>query len=198
MTLSLPAPAFGWFQRLSARERTLALLVAGTVFVIVNLFVLSFLIGSFGENRRLYTQQSQELKLQSLFAQEQPMWKQRMDWLKIRQPALANRSRAGTELLDQVQGAGRVNQVIITNPQIKPLAINPGGGKDPASRDYQAVSVEFETESDWGALIGFAQALQKPEAFLVFDLATLRSDPGNAARIKGTFRVSKWYAPASK
>ena len=198
MALSLPVPTFGFYQRLSARERMLTLLVGATVFVVINLILLSMLIGSFGENRRLYAQQSQELKIQSLFAGELPMWKQRMDWLKARQPALTNRSRAGTELLEQVQGAARVSKVIITNPQIKPPPVTPGGGKDLTGRDYQAVSVEFDTESDWGALIGFAQTLQKPEAFLVFDLATLRSDPGNAEQIKGQFRVSKWYAPASK
>ena len=197
MTLSIPSlPRFEFYQRLSPRERTLTLLVAGTAFLLGNVLVLSLLIGGFREGRRAYSEKSQDLRLQEIFAREQPMWAQRISWLKTRQPPLSNRDRAGTELLVQVQGAARASGVIITNPQIKPPPINPAGGKEPGSHDYQAVSVEIDTESDWDGMIGFLQALQRPEGFIVFDLATLRSDPGNATRMKGQFRISKWYAPS--
>ena len=198
MTLPVQLPSFEFYQRLSPRERVLTLLVGGTVFVLVNLFVLSSLLGAFRGVNRQYAEKSQELELQNIFAREQPMWAQRMTWLKGKQPPLANRDRAGTELLDQVQGAARRAGVIITNPQIKPAPINVSGTKDPNSHDYQSVSVEITTDGDWPDLTHFIQTLQRPEAFLVFDTATLRSDPANAIRMKGQFRISKWYAPASK
>ena len=48
------------------------------------------------------------LRLQKIFAQEQPMWAQRMAWLKTRQPAVVDRARAGPQLLELVQGVARV------------------------------------------------------------------------------------------
>ncbi len=185
MALPIQLPSFAFYERLSPRERLLTLIVGGAVFFVVNVIVLSMLLKSFGQGRRDYAEKAQQVKLQQIFAGEEPMWKQRMGWIKTKQPPLANRDRAGTELLDQVQGAARNNQVILTNPQIKPALLNTAGTKEPGSRDYQSVSVEVDTESDWGGLVRFVQTLQKPEAFVVFDLATLRSDPGNASRMKG-------------
>ena len=198
MALPIQLPSFAFYERLSPRERVLTLIVGGAVFIVLNIVVLSMLLKSFSQGRRDYAEKAQQVKLQQIFASEEPMWKQRMGWVKTKQPPLANRDRAGTELLDQVQGVARNNQVILTNPQIKPAPLNTTGSKEPGSRDYQSVSVEVDTESDWGALVRFVQTLQKPEAFVVFDLATLRSDPGNATRMKGQFRISKWYAPAGK
>ena len=68
----------------------------------------------------------------------------------------------------------------------------------PGSHDYQAVSVEVDTESDWAESRPFRPDVAKAGGFVVFDLATLRSDPGNASRMKGQFRISKWYAPTGK
>lgn len=198
MAAAIPIPSFDFYRRLSPRERVLVLLVGGAVLVLVNIVVLSLLLNGFRTGRRLYAEKSQDLRLQNIYAQEQPMWAQRMAWVKTRQPAVVDRARAGPQLLELVQGVARTAGVILTNPQIKPQAANPGGEKPVGARDYQAVTVEVDTESDWGALVHFIQTLQRPEAFVVFDLATLRSDPGDAARMKGKFSISKWYAPASK
>ncbi len=199
MALSIPMPSFAFYQRLSPRERVLSLLVGGAVFIVANMIVLSVLLGGFRENRKDYADKSQDMRVQEIFAREQPTWAQRMAWLKTKQPPLLNRDRAGTELFDQVQGAARVSAVLLTNPRIVPQAANLAGVKEVGGHDYQAVSVEVDTESDWASLVRFFQVIQqRPENFLVFDLATLRTDPGNAARMKGEFRISKWYAPASK
>ena len=197
MELPFPFPSFEFYQRLSMRERVLSLIVGGALFFIANLILLSMLLGGFRESRREYVEKARDVRLQEIFAREQPMWAQRMSWLKTKQPPLANRDRAGTELLDVVQGAARASSVLITNPRIVPQAMNVGGLKDAAAHDYQPVSVEVDTESDWSAVVHFIENIQqRPEAFLVFDLATLRTDPGNAARMKGQFRISKWYAGA--
>ena len=198
MALPIQMPSFAFYERLSPRERLLSLIVGGAVFVVMNIIVFTMLLKSFAQGRRDYAEKAQQVKLQQIFAGEEPMWRQRMGWVKTKQPPLANRDRAGTELLDQVQNAARVNQVILTNPQIKPALLNTAGMKEPGSRDYQSVSVEVSTESDWGGLVRFIQSLQKPEAFVVFDLATLNTDPGNASRMKGRFQISKWYAPTGK
>ena len=199
MALPFSLPTFEFYQRLNPRERVLALTVAGAVFVVLNLIALSTLLRSFRETRAAYAERSQEYRFQEILAREAPMWTQRMAWLKGRQPALLDRAHAGNELLDQeVKGAARTSQLVLTNPQILPALLYQSGAKDPHNHDYQQVSVVVETEGDWAGTVHFIQSLQRPEAFVVFDLATLRSDPGNASRMRGKFQISKWYAPASK
>ena len=62
----------------------------------------------------------------------------------------------------------------------------------------QTVSVEGDTQGDWGETVRFLAEVQKPENFLVFDLASLRTSPTDARLMKCHFLVSKWYAPAPK
>jgi hypothetical protein len=185
---------FAFYQRLSPRERLLSLVVAGTVFVLVNLFAVSTLGSAFGTLRHDGAEAASDLQVQRLLASDQPKVAQRMDWLRKKQPVLVSRDRAGAALNDQVQQIARVGAVIVTNPRIRPPA--PASEDDrTATPSYQAVSVEIETQSDWAGIKKFIQAVQQPENFLVFDLATLRSDTDPAV-IRGRFQISKWYAAA--
>ena len=195
--MRLRLPSFEFYHRLSARERTLSLLVVGALLLVVNLVAISTLLRSSRDLRAQIVDKTQELRVQSMYAQEQPMWKTRTDWLKRIQPALSNRDRAGTDLEGEVQAAARVNRVVLTNPQI--MALQPVvAGERVVQPEYQTVSVSVETQSDWSALVQFIAALQRPEGFLVFDRATLRSDPSDPLRMKGAFTVSKWYASGAK
>jgi hypothetical protein len=185
---------FAFYQRLSARERVLSLAVAGTIFVLANLFAVSTLGGAFASLRHDCAEEAGDLQVQRLLASDQPKVAQRMEWLRQKQPVLVSRDRAGTALFDQIQQFARLGGVIVTNPRIRPPA--PASEDDrTAAPSYQAVSVEIETQSDWAGIKKFIQAVQQPENFLVFDLATLRSDT-DPAIIRGRFQISKWYAVA--
>ena len=112
---------------------------------------------------------------------------------------LTNRDRAGTALYEQIQGFARARQVVVSALQIKPAATVPGGGPAEGSGDApQIVSVEGDTQGDWKETVRFLAEVQKPENFLVFDLATLRTSPGDAKQLRCHFLISKWYAPAAK
>ena len=190
-------PTFEFYYRMSARERALSLMIFGALLLIANLVAISMLLRSTRDARAQIADKSQELHVQNLYAQEQPMWKQRSDWLKTKQPVLANRDRAGTDLLSEIQAAARINRVSLSTFQIVPLppAIL---GERVAKPEYQTVSLTIETQSDWAAIVNFLALLQRPEGFLVFDKATLRSDPADPLRMKGAFTISKWYAPGGK
>ena len=190
-------PSFEFYQRISLRERVLSLIVAGALLLVANLVALSTLLRSSRDLRAQIAEKSQELHVQTLYAQEQPMWKQRMDWLGTRQPVLANRDRAGTDLLGEVQTAARVNRVILTTFQITPPPPPLVGGQV-TKPEYQAVAVSIGTQSDWYSLVQFLASLQRPEGFLVFDKATLRNDPSDPQRMTGSFSIAKWYAPGRK
>ena len=190
-------PSFEFYQRMSARERFLTLIVGGSLLFIVNLVAISVLLRSSRELRTQIADKSQELSVQQMYAREQPMWKQRTDWLKAKQPIMVNPDRAGSDLLNEVQAEAKNNRVMLTTFQITPRPPVIVGDRAPKPQ-YQTASVSIETQSDWAAMVQFLAALQRPEGFLVLERATLRSDPNDPQRIKGGFGVSKWYAPGAK
>ena len=190
-------PTFEFYQRMSPRERRLSLIVAGAVLLVANLIAISTLLRSSSDLRAQIATKTQELHVQSLYAQEQPMWKRRTDWLGTKQPSLINRDRAGTDLLGEIQAAARVNHVVMNTFQITPLTPVVAGERV-ARPEFQVVSVSAETQSDWFSLVQFLAALQRPEGFLVFDRVTLRSDPNDPQQMKAAFNVSKWYAAGTK
>ena len=192
--MRLPSLSLAWFHRLSRRERVLALAVAGTVFIIVNLLAIRFLLDAYSSLTNRYAEGRRNLLLLRALADEQGTWTQRNDWLKTTQPVLTNRDRAGTALYEQLQGIARARQVIVSSLQIKPPVTGPAPGGDAP----QVVSVEGDTQGDWRETVRFLAEVQKPENFLVFDLASLRTSPTDVRMMKCHFQVSKWYAPAAK
>ena len=193
--MSLPSISLAWFHRLSRRERVLTGLVGGAVFVILNLAALRFLLGAYTDLSSRYAEDRRTLLLLRALAGERDTWTQRNDWLKATQPVLANRDRAGTALYEQLQGIARTQQVIVSSLQIKP----PGTVTAPVKGDApQVVSVEGDTQGDWRETVRFLAEIQKPENFLVFDQASLRTNPTDARQMRCHFLVSKWYAPAAK
>ena len=197
--MRLPLLAFGWFHRLTRRERVLTLAVAGTAFVILNLLAIHFLLDAYTGLTRRYAEDQADLRRLRALASQQEMWNQRNGWLKSTQPILVNRDRAGTALYEQVQSLARAKQIMVTALKIQPAAAVPAGtvarGGDDAP---QVVSVDAETQGDWRETVHFLSEIQKPENFLVFDLASLRSNPSDAKQMRCHFVISKWYAPAGK
>lgn len=197
----MPFPSFSlaWFHRLSRRERVLTLIVAGTVFVILNLLAINFLLNAYAGLTRQYAEdQGNLLRLKALAAQ-QPTWSQREEWLKATRPVLINRDRAGTALYEQIQNLARSKQVMLNSLQIRPAATVAVGATPKEAGDApQAVSVDAETQGDWKETVHFLTEIQKPENFLVFELASLHSNPSDPKQMKCRFVISKWYAPVGK
>ena len=194
--MRLPNLPLAWFHRLTRRERVLTLLVAGAVFIIVNLLAIRFLLDSYSALTDHYAEDHRNLLLLRALAEQQGTWTQRSDWLKATQPVLTNRDRAGTALYEQLQGIARNKQVIVNSLQIKPSVTTPGVA---VSEDApQAVSVEGDTQGDWREMVRFLAEVQRPDNFLVFDTASLRTAPTDVHLLKCHFQVSKWYAPAAK
>ena len=192
--MRLPSFSLAWFHRLSPRERLLTLLVGGAVFLIANLVAIRFLLSAYTDLNQQNSEARRNVLLLRALADQQSTWTQRNDWLKATQPVLTNRDRAGTALYEQLQGIARARQVIVNSLQIKPPVTGPAPGGDAP----QVVSVEGDTQGDWPETVRFLAEVQKPENFLVFDLASLRTSPTDARMMKCHFQVSKWYAPAVK
>lgn len=183
--------------RLSSRERRLALLTAGVVFVLGNILLLSYLLGARRELSNTLGAKKLAARNADLLRQEAPTWTGRDAWAKAHQPKLTvSPQAAGGQLLVQVQKLAAERRVLLDAAQIVPPE-NPNA-PGAAGRPYQPVAVVFNARGDWGAMVGFLAALQAdPEGFLVPENLSLRSDKNNPAILSAEgVRVARWFAPA--
>jgi Tfp pilus assembly protein PilO len=171
---------------MSKRERVLAFLVGGTVFLLLNLFLLTAIARKQTSLRNeLSTRRNDWASIQQLLA-ERDLWKQRDAWLDSKQPKLTNETTDYVQLLDQLRDLAKQHDITLENPT---------AGSPEKTQWYHSVSVNMETRSSWQSLIAFLQAVQTPERFMVFESANIQIDGEDATKMHGTFKIARWYAP---
>ena len=177
-----------WYERMSGRERLLAWIVAGTVFLLLNVFLWSWLLGAI---RRAHTDLASRRAAraqQTVYARERSLWEKRDQWLRQHQPIMKSAAEAST-LLDQVkQIAGKYN-ILVENPAI---------GSGETTPYHQTVFASIETKCPWPALVHFLYDLQQPESFLVFETVNQAVDTGDPTLMHGKFKIARWFAPAQR
>lgn len=179
--MTLPA----WYHRMNRRERLLASGVAGVIFILINLFIVSGLLDAIkGAHARLAEQRSAR-KAQDVFLKETGMWEKRQAWLKKHQPASRGPEEA-SKLLDRIKQVAAKREILISNPAI---------GTGDATPNYQSVYASIETQSPWPPLVRFLYDIQKPEDFIVFEDVNLAIDGTDKTVMKGRFKIAKWFAP---
>jgi hypothetical protein len=177
--------------RLSVRERKLLFLAAGAVFLVLNLLVVRGLVRSIADLRAQWTNRSMAATAASALVSQSARWSQRDAWIQEKQPAIsAGRDRASIDLLNDLETLTRNNGLLLDAPPV----INPGE-KTPADAAFQAVSVSIDTKGTWAAVARFLHTIQQPDRFIVFESATVQTDPNDNNLLRGKFRIAKWYKP---
>ncbi|MEO5855525.1 MAG: GspMb/PilO family protein [Chthoniobacterales bacterium] len=170
---------------MNSRERVLAMIVGGTVFLLLNVFLWSSLLGTLSRTRTELAERRTMRKQQSVFLQERPMWEKRAEWLKQKQPTLQSPQEASS-LLDQVKQIAAKHNVLLESPQI---------GSGDSTPNYQAVFASVETKSPWPPLVHFLYDVQQPESFVVFESVNLAIDSADPTTMRGKFKIARWFAP---
>ena len=178
----------GWFQRMNKRERILGAIVAGGVFLLLNLYIWGKLLGSLDQARSDLEARQNTRKVQELYIKERGLWEKRAQWLKEKQPVLKGPGEAST-LLDEIKQIAGKHNVLIENPAI---------GTGDATPDRQSVFASVEVKTPWPPLVRFLYELQQPESFIVFESVTLNIDPSDPTMMRGKFKIARWFAPAGK
>ena len=176
-------PAF--FQRLNRREQILSLIVAGALFLLLNLFIWSSLLGAAKNARSDIASRKAARAQQNVFLEERKLWEKRDKWLAKNQPALKSPVEASA-LLDQVKQIAGKHQIQLVNPAI---------GSGDSTPHYQAVFASVETKSPWPPLVHFLHEVQQPEAFVVFENVQLAIDSADPTMMKGKFKIARWFKP---
>lgn len=178
----------GWYQRMNKRERILGAIVAGGVFLLLNLYVWGKLLGSLDQSRADLEARRNTRKVQELYIKERGLWEKRAQWLKEKQPVLKGPGEAST-LLDEIKQIAGKHNILIENPAI---------GTGDATPDRQSVFASVDVKSPWPPLVRFLYELQQPDSFIVFESVTLNIDPSDPTMMRGKFKIARWFAPAGK
>jgi hypothetical protein len=175
-----------WYQRMNPRERVLAFIVAGILVVLLNLWILSSVLGAVGSAQKELATRRSKLAEQAVYVKEREMWTKRDEWIRQHQPMLKNPAEASA-LLDQLQEiAGKYN-IQVENPAI---------GTGETTPYHQTVFASIETKSPWPPLVHFLYEVQHPESFVVFENVNLAIDGSDATMMRGKFKIARWFAPA--
>jgi hypothetical protein len=177
------------FARMNRRERTLLSISVAAVFVLLNLFIWSWLLGAVSRSRADWAARKASRKEQAIFMKERPLWTKRSEWLEQHQPALKNSGEAQTGLLDQLKQIATKYDILIENPAI---------GSGESTSNHQAVFASIETKSPWPPLVHFLYDVQQPESFIVFENVNLMIDSSDPTMMRGKFKIARWFAPTQR
>ena len=177
-----------WYQRMNPRERVLSWIVAGTVFVLLNLWVLSSVLGAVGNAQKEMANRRSKLAEQALYVKERDTWTKRDEWIRKHQPVLTNPAEASA-LLDQLREVAGKYNIEVENPAI---------GTGETTPFHQTVFASIETKSPWPPLVHFLYDVQHPETFVVFESVNLAIDGNDPTMMRGKFKIARWFAPVEK
>ena len=177
-----------WYQRMNPRERLLSWIVAGTLMVLFNLWILTSVLGAVGSARKELATRRSKLAEQALYVKERSMWTKREEWLRKHQPVLNNPAEASA-LLDQLREVAGKYNIEVENPAI---------GTGETTPYHQTVFASIETKSPWPPLVHFLYDVQHPERFVVFENVNLAIDGNDPTMMRGKFKIARWFAPAQK
>ncbi len=178
-------------ERRTPRERKLLLLVGGVFFLLINLLLVRTLFQQMTTLRTEVNAKSSLLASQNTLLAQAGLWTERANWLQQRVPQMTQgRDRASVDLLNDLETLTRNHGLLLENPPV----INPAENTPPGAL-HRPVSVSIETKGTWNALVRFLHAVQQPERFIVFESASVASDPSDNNLLRGKFRVAKWYGP---
>ncbi len=174
-----------WFERMNPRERILSLIIAGVLFLLLNLFIWGKLLDSMRKTRAELAVRKSTRAQQVVYLREKEVWEKRDAWLQKFQPSLKSPVEAST-LLDQIKDAAAKQNIVIENPAI---------GSSEATPHYQAVFASVETKSPWPPLVHFLYDVQQPESFVAFESVNLAIDTADPTMMRGKLKIARWFAP---
>ena len=176
------------YQRMSQRERIMTLAVAGILFLLINIFIWRWLLGTISGSRNELAARKATRSEQTVYLRERELWAKRDQWLQKTQPTLKGAEETSTLLEQLKQIASKYNMVIE----------NPAFGTGETTPNHQAVFASIETSSHWPELVHFLYDVQQPDAFIVFESVNLAVDGNDATMMRGKFKIARWFAPAQR
>ncbi|MGB8352884.1 MAG: hypothetical protein WCD79_03270 [Chthoniobacteraceae bacterium] len=156
----------------------------GAIFVILNLFGLTFLLRQQGElQSSLLTLRNERREANSWMA-EKEVWQHRKEWLDKNQPKLQSVGEANAALLEALQTSARKQSITI---------MEQGFGEPNAQPSYQEISIKLKISGSLESIVRWLVETQQPESFQAIPSLSMKSD-SDPSRVLCELTVARWYA----
>ncbi len=170
-------------KNLNTRERTLAFLLAGVAFVLLNLLFLPKLTAANRANKSKHTELQAELKAAQGWMSKKDFWAVRRQWLADNQPALGAARQDNVTQLEELQQLAKTFDLKISDVQLLQLAETPF---------YSPVGAKLAIVGPWSGFVQFMAKLQSPTLFDVVPRFSIKSaeEPSN---IQCEMEIQRWF-----
>lgn len=171
---------------LTKSEKKLLIIFLTAIFLIGNLFGMSFLFHKQESlQARLLTLQNGQREAKSWLA-EKETWRKREAWLKNKQPKLQSPGEASAALLESLQTSARSQSITILEQSFAESDPQPA---------YQEIVVNLKVSGALESLTRWLVELQQPAYFQALPAFSMKSDT-DPSRVVCELTVARWYAPA--
>jgi hypothetical protein len=172
--------------QMSAREKTLAFLVGGVVFLLINVVVIKFFMNQHAALKLSAADLQKKINDLKLQDQDRDFFRERDAWLTEKQPTMGDSQVAARQLSDNIKELARKNEVTIETPLT---------GQPKAGAQYTSLGAKVTAKGPWKAIFYLMQELQAPNQFIVLDPVELKVDITDKTLMRADLTVNRWYRP---
>lgn len=171
---------------MSQREKTLAFLVGGAVFVLLNVVLIRFFMAKYEESSQAKAKAAQEMKKFQLLESERETSAKRDIWLTAQLVPMGDSDVANKMHREAVQEVAKKHQVLIDNIS---------AGVPNRMQSYVSLGLRMECKGKWDNISYFLNELQGHDKFIVVEAFDLKVDPADKTQLRASMTVAKWYSP---
>jgi len=170
---------------MSKREKAMAAIVVGAVFLLFNIAVARFFMRENAVLKRELKMANSKIERNQEREAERLLWEQRGKWLDETMQPMGDPQQANKQLRDTLVELGKKHGVVVQPPT---------WGNPKQQPFYTVSSMSVDVRGSWMNIFNFLHELQSPGQFVVFESAKLEVDKDDKTQMKTSFAVAKWYA----
>jgi len=139
-----------------------------------------------GIERREQTLELKQMEAQAVLA-EAGLWKQRLDWLQVHQPAMTSENQASETLLEEMLAAAAKHSLVVQKKQLHDSSLK---------TFFHEVGVTLTILGDLPDVFRWMHGLLTPESFQLVSQLKILPDAQDKTKVMVTVRINRRYAPA--
>lgn len=170
-------------KNLNPRERTLAFLLAGVAFVLLNLFFLPKVTAANRENKSKGTELKAQLAAAQNWMLKKDDWAARKQWLLENEPGLGEARQDSVTQLEQLQKLAKKCGLTISDIQLLQL---------PETPFYTPVGAKISMKGPWSGLVELLEGLQSPTLFDVIPQFSIKSGE-EPSSVQCEMEIQRWF-----
>jgi hypothetical protein len=170
-------------KNLNTRERTLAFLLIGVAFVLLNLLFLPKLTAANRENKTKNTDLKAQLTAAQSWMSKKDYWTTRKQWLLENEPGLGEARQDSLAQLEQLQKLAKKCGLTISDIQLLQL---------PETPFYSPVGAKVSLNGPWSGLVELMAELQTPTLFDVVPQFSIKSGD-EPSSVLCEMEIQRWF-----